>query len=81
MASLLIELVKLTPHGYQQLRDRDPREALALLAEADQLVASTTKEADRRRQRGDDNPLRTPNPFDDLEPIRPAQALGIDRDK
>jgi hypothetical protein len=77
MASLLVELLKLTPHGYQELRDRDLRAALALLTDADKLVDTTTREAERKRQRGDENPLRPHNPFDDLEPIDPAEALGI----
>jgi hypothetical protein len=79
MAQLLVELLKLTPRGFQQLRDRDPDEALALLTQADQLVSNLTSEAERRRQRGGDDMIRSPNPLDDLEPIDPAAVLGIDK--
>jgi hypothetical protein len=38
MAKLLVELVKTTPLGMDTLRDRNPEEALELLAEGDRLV-------------------------------------------
>jgi hypothetical protein len=79
MAQLLVELVKLTPQGYNTLRDTDPAQALALLTEGDQLVANLTREAERRRNSGEINLLRSHNPFDDLEPIDPAIALGIEQ--
>ena len=79
MAQLLVELVKLTPQGYNTLRDTDPAQALAVLTEGDQLVANLTREAERRRERGDEDPIRGHEPFDDLKPIDPATALGIER--
>ena len=78
MAQLLVELVKLTPQGYNALRDSDPDQALALLTEGDKLVANLTREAERRRESDEANLLRSPNPFDDLKPINPARALGHD---
>jgi hypothetical protein len=79
MAQLLVELVKLTPQGYNTLRDTDPAQALALLTEGDKLVANLTREAERRRNSGDDDPIRGHEPFDDLKPIDPATALGIEQ--
>ena len=75
-ARLLVELVKLTPLGYNTLRDTDPAQALALLTEGDKLVANLTREAERRRDSDEVNLLRSHNPFDDLKPIDPARALG-----
>lgn len=71
MAQLLIQLVKLTPLGYNKLRDADPDEALALLAEGDQLVDNLTKDAQRRRASG----RTSSGGFDDLRPIDPDEAL------
>jgi hypothetical protein len=71
MARLLVELAKLTPLGYNKLRDTDPDQALALLAEGDQLVENVTKQAERRRKTG-----RPSNGgYDDLRPIEPDEAL------
>jgi hypothetical protein len=78
MARLLVQLVKLTPVGYNKLRDTDPDQALALLAEGDQLVANLTTAAERRRNTKDVDSVRLDNPFDELKPIDPATALGIE---
>lgn len=74
MARLLVQLVKLTPIGYNKLRDTDPEQALALLAEGDQLVANLTKDAERRRSAGKAG-RPSKGGFDDLKPIEPAGAL------
>ncbi|MGH9271630.1 MAG: hypothetical protein ACRDZ2_10195 [Ilumatobacteraceae bacterium] len=73
LAAVLIDLVKLTPLGYRKLRDTDPDQALALLAEADQHVESFTTDAEQRRTAGESST----GGFDDLEPIEPAEALGL----
>jgi hypothetical protein len=78
MAQLLVELVKLTPMGYNKLRETNPEQALALLTEGDRLVANLTREAERRRQAGEVELLSTGNPFEELKPIDPAEALGVE---
>jgi hypothetical protein len=78
MAQLLVELVKLTPMGYNKLREMNPEQALALLTEGDQLVANLTREAERRRQAGEVELLSTGNPFEELKPIDPVEALGVE---
>jgi hypothetical protein len=79
MAQLLVDLVKLTPQGYNTLRDTDPEQALAILTEGDQLVANLTREAERRRQADEVELLSTGNPFEELKPIEPADVLGVKR--
>jgi hypothetical protein len=71
MARLLVQLAKLTPLGYNKLRDTDPDQALALLAEGDELVETLTKDAERRRKTG----KPSGSGFDDLRPIEPEEAL------
>ena len=71
MARLLVQLAKLTPLGYNKLRDTDPDQALALLAEGDQLVETLTKDAERRRKTG----RSSSGGFDDLRPIEPEEAF------
>jgi hypothetical protein len=71
MARLLVQLAKLTPIGFNKLRDTDPDEALALLAEGDGLVETLTKEAERRRKAG----RPSGGGFDDLRPIEPEEAI------
>jgi hypothetical protein len=71
MAQLLVQLAKLTPLGYNKLRDTDPHQALALLAEGGQLVETLTKDAERRRKTG----KPSSGGFDDLRPIQPDEAL------
>lgn len=77
-AALLVQLVKLTPIGYNKLRDTDtdtdPDQALALLAEA--TNSSTTREAERRRKAGEAGR----GGFDDLEAILPAEAFRHSED-
>lgn len=72
LAAVLVQLVRLTPLGYQKLRDTDPEAALAMLAEGDDLVDELTKLAEHRRMSGE----RGAGGFDDLRPIDPAEALG-----
>jgi hypothetical protein len=72
MAGLLVQLVKLTPIGFDQLRRANPDEALRLLAEGDELVQPAL-----RSRRADDEPTTFPSAggFDDLEPIDVAHAF------
>jgi hypothetical protein len=70
MAELLVELVKLTPLGYDQLRRTDPDEALRLLARGDQLVQPALRAREVTRPAG---PSR--GGFDDLEPIDVQDAF------
>ena len=76
MASLLLDLVKLTPLGFELLRDSDPQEALRLLTLGDADVQNLLQLAREQRLRG----LPSTGGFDDLEPIDPAQALGLRED-
>ena len=72
MAALLVELVKLTPLGFQKLRTTDPDEALRVLAEGDQLVRPLMKlAAERQKERN-----ARLDGFDQLEPIDLLEALG-----
>ena len=73
MATLLIELVKLTPLGFELLRDSDPHEALRLLTLGDADVQNLLQLAREQRLSG----LKSTGGFDDLEPIDPAVALGL----
>lgn len=54
MAAMLVELVKLTPLGYDRLRRTDPDEALALLAQADRapMLRSSSRRPRQPRPRG-----------------------------
>ena len=55
MAAMLVQLVMLTPHGYRKLRDTDPDQALALLAQADRPHDTpTATQRDRPRRRAPD---------------------------
>lgn len=73
MAKLLVELVKTTPLGMDTLRDRNPDEALELLAEGDRLVQPKLEELKRRRS---GRPNRTTRPImDELEAIDVGEAL------
>ena len=75
MAELLVELVKLTPIGFDHLRRSDPDEALRLLAQGDELVQPTL-----RSRRLTDEPTILPScgGFDDLEPIDVQHAFDPD---
>lgn len=72
MAALLVELVKLTPLGAMHLRDVDPDEALARLAEGDRLVQPFIEDALFKREQG----IPSNGGFDDLEEIDLDEALG-----
>jgi hypothetical protein len=72
MAGLLIDLVKLTPLGYDALRDASPEEALELLARGDADVQNMVDYAEGRRAAG----KRRGSEWDDLQRIDPAEALG-----
>lgn len=65
MAALLVELVKLTPVGFAELREKDPDEALELLAEGDELVRPLIAQVRQRRAEG----VKTGRAFDDLDEI------------
>jgi transcriptional regulator with XRE-family HTH domain len=70
MAALLIELVKTTPVGFAELREKNPDEALELLAEGDELVRPLIAQAKQRRADG----VKTGRAFDDLEEIDDLRA-------
>ena len=72
MAALLVELVKLTPQGALQLRDAEPEEALARLAEGDKLVQPMLRNA---KELGEQR-LPSHGEFGDLEEIDVSQAIG-----
>jgi len=72
MAQLLVQLVNLTPIGLNRLRELDPDQALALLAEGDQhlqphLMAAEARRRDGRPSAGD---------FDDAQPIDIRRMLA-----
>lgn len=70
MAALLVELVKLTPVGFAELREKNPDEALELLAEGDELVRPLIAQVRERRADG----AKTGRAFDDLEEIDDLRA-------
>ena len=72
MAALLVELVKSTPLGFQKLRETDPDEALAMLAEGDELLRPLIVQARLRKEAGQ----RSSGSFDDVEEINLEEALG-----
>lgn len=65
MAALLVELVKLTPVGFADLREKDPDEALERLAEGDELVRPLIEQVRQRREEG----ITTGRGFDELEAV------------
>jgi hypothetical protein len=73
MAALLVDLVKLTPLGFNSLRDTSPQEALELLARGDNDVQNAVAYAEQRRAAGE----RSEGEWDDIRPIDPADALGL----
>jgi hypothetical protein len=73
MAALLVDLVKLTPLGFNALRGASPQQALELLARGDQDVQNLVAYAEERRAAGE----RSAGEWDDLRPIDPAEALGL----
>jgi len=70
MAALLVELVKLTPVGFAELREKSPDEALELLAEGDELVRPLIAQVRERRADG----VKSGRAFDDLEEIDDLRA-------
>jgi hypothetical protein len=73
MAALLVDLVKLTPLGYNTLRETNPQEALELLARGDHDAQNLIAYAEQRRASGE----RSEGDWDDIRPIDPAEALGL----
>jgi transcriptional regulator with XRE-family HTH domain len=73
MAALLVDLVKLTPLGFNTLREMNPQEALELLARGDHDVQTAVAYAEQRRAAGE----RSEGEWDELRPIDPAEALGL----
>jgi hypothetical protein len=71
MASLLVELVKSTPLGMLKLRDKDPDEALELLAEGDRLVQPLIDKQRNFRDAG----MSSQGTFADVADIDLAEAL------
>jgi transcriptional regulator with XRE-family HTH domain len=78
MAELLIELVKLTPIGFDQLRRSDPDEALRLLAEGDELVQPALRS---RHLTGELRTSPSADGFRDLEPIDVQHAFDPDEQR
>ncbi|MGI9028587.1 MAG: helix-turn-helix domain-containing protein [Ilumatobacteraceae bacterium] len=76
MASLLVDLVKLTPLGFELLRDSDPQEALRLLTLGDADVQNLLRMAREQRLQG----VRGHGGFDDLEDIDPVEVLNLKDD-
>jgi hypothetical protein len=73
MAELLVELVKLTPIGFNQLRHLNPDEALRLLAEGDELVQPFIA----LRDDDIDPRLRPRGGFNDVEPMDVEHAFDV----
>ena len=73
MAALLVDLVELTPLGFNSLRDTSPQEALELLARGDNDVQNAVAYAEQRRAAGE----RSEGEWDEIRPIDPAEALGL----
>ena len=74
MAELLVELVRLTPIGFNLLRHSNPDEALRLLTEGDRLVQPFLRDPD------DANLDAGPRPtggFNDVEPIDVERAFDV----
>jgi len=76
MAELLIELVKLTPLGFDQLGRLNRDEALRLLAEGDRLV-----QPHLRTKELYDADFSPKGGFDDLEPIDVGHAFEPDEEE
>ncbi|CAN5869177.1 hypothetical protein BH23ACT2_BH23ACT2_11730 [soil metagenome] len=72
MAGLLVDLVKLTPTGFQALAEEDPESALRLLAEANEHVEPIIE-----RNEALPNPAAgSGHGFDKLERVAPDDLLG-----
>jgi len=77
MAGLFLELVKLTPLGFQEIAEHDPNTALRLLAEANTHVESIVVDNESMRQDGVD-PTETNRSFGRLERHTPEELLRTD---
>lgn len=75
MAGLLVELVKLTPTGFQALAEQDPDSVLRLLAEANDHVEPIIEGNETARRDGHD-PAEGGNDFGKLERLDPGELLG-----
>jgi hypothetical protein len=75
MAGLFLELVKLTPLGFQEIAEHDPNTALRLLAEANTLVESIVVDNESMRRDGVD-PTEGNRSFGRLERHTPEEMLG-----
>jgi hypothetical protein len=76
MAALLVDLVKLTPLGFNALRETSPQDALELLARGNEDVQSLVAYAEERRAASEHSDTE----WDELRPIDPAEALGLRND-
>jgi len=72
MAGLFLELVKLTPLGFQKIAEQEPEAALRLLAEANDHVESIIVSNESMGRAG----IESNNPFDRLERHTPEEMLG-----
>ena len=77
MAGLLVELVKLTPTGFEALAEADPDSALQLLAEANDHLAPIIQRNETIRP--DDDRPEPGNALDRLERHEPEDLLAGDR--
>jgi hypothetical protein len=75
MAGLLVELVKLTPTGFQALAEQDPDSALRLLAEANGHLGPIIERNRAARQEGHVGSMDRDD-FGNLEPVDPSDLLG-----
>ncbi|MBW3536853.1 MAG: helix-turn-helix transcriptional regulator [Actinobacteria bacterium] len=75
MAGLLVELVKLTPTGFQALAGQDPDSVLRLLAEANDHVEPIIERNETARRDGH-HPAEGGNDFGKLERLDPGELLG-----
>ncbi|MGI8793805.1 MAG: hypothetical protein ACR2H3_11630, partial [Acidimicrobiales bacterium] len=77
MAGLFLELVKLTPLGFQEIAEHDPNTALRLLAEANTHVESIVVHNESMRWGGVD-PTEGNRSFGRLERHTPEELLATD---
>jgi hypothetical protein len=77
MAGLLVDLVKLTPTGFQALAEQDPDSALRLLAEANDHVQPIIERNEAALQSGHDS-SGVQSGFGKLEQLDPTDLLGKD---
>tara|TARA_R100000935_G_C2826073_1_gene162356 strand:- start:739 stop:1272 length:534 start_codon:yes stop_codon:yes gene_type:complete len=73
MAGLLVELVKLTPAGFQALAEEDPDSALRLLAEANDHVESVVQ---RNEASGPPAGVGVHQGLDRIQRVEPDELLG-----